>query len=156
MPNQALEQTRDSVLRHGESLGCELLNFFVLQIRGVDMAGRRRIAPKLAARIRGVLLPHRPFRLFLAVTSLFALGLVGVLGSMRLRTLETRPAYAADVEKALAWLRAREPNDGSWTFKSNDLEMEHRARGLFPLSVLPYLGPRETTHAEQPDAMDSR
>ena len=30
MPNQALEQTRDSVLRYGESVGCELLNFFVL------------------------------------------------------------------------------------------------------------------------------
>jgi hypothetical protein len=28
-PNQALEQTRDSVLRYGESVGCELLNFFV-------------------------------------------------------------------------------------------------------------------------------
>ena len=28
--NQALEQTRDSVLRYGESVGCELLNFFVL------------------------------------------------------------------------------------------------------------------------------
>jgi hypothetical protein len=31
MQNQALEQTRDSVLRYGESVGCELLNFFVLQ-----------------------------------------------------------------------------------------------------------------------------
>jgi hypothetical protein len=30
MPNQALEQTRDNVLRYGESFGCELLNFFVL------------------------------------------------------------------------------------------------------------------------------
>jgi hypothetical protein len=29
MQNQALEQTRDSVLRYGESVGCELLNFFV-------------------------------------------------------------------------------------------------------------------------------
>ena len=29
MPNQALEQTRDSVLRYGEVVGCELLNFFV-------------------------------------------------------------------------------------------------------------------------------
>jgi len=28
--NQALEQTRDSVLWYGESVGCELLNFFVL------------------------------------------------------------------------------------------------------------------------------
>jgi len=27
--NQALEQTRDSVLRYGESVGCELLNYFV-------------------------------------------------------------------------------------------------------------------------------
>jgi hypothetical protein len=27
--NQALEQTRDSVLRYGEVVGCELLNFFV-------------------------------------------------------------------------------------------------------------------------------
>jgi hypothetical protein len=27
--NQALEQTRDNVLRHGEVVGCELLNFFV-------------------------------------------------------------------------------------------------------------------------------
>ena len=30
--NQALEQTRDSVLRHGEPVGRELLNFFVLSI----------------------------------------------------------------------------------------------------------------------------
>jgi hypothetical protein len=29
MPNQALEQSRDSVLRYGESVGCELLNFVV-------------------------------------------------------------------------------------------------------------------------------
>jgi len=29
-PNQALEQTRDSVLRYGEVIGSELLNFFVL------------------------------------------------------------------------------------------------------------------------------
>jgi hypothetical protein len=28
--NQALEQTRDSVLRYGAVVGCELLNFFVL------------------------------------------------------------------------------------------------------------------------------
>jgi len=28
--NQALEQTRDSVLRHGEPVGRELLNFVVL------------------------------------------------------------------------------------------------------------------------------
>lgn len=28
-PNQALEQTRDSVLRYGESVGCELLNLIV-------------------------------------------------------------------------------------------------------------------------------
>ena len=31
MPNQALEQTRDNVLRYGEVVGCELLNFFVRQ-----------------------------------------------------------------------------------------------------------------------------
>ena len=30
--NQALEQTRDSVLRYGESIGCELLNFVVLSL----------------------------------------------------------------------------------------------------------------------------
>ena len=29
MPNQALEQTRDSVLRYGERGGCELLNAVV-------------------------------------------------------------------------------------------------------------------------------
>jgi len=27
-----LEQTRDSVLRYGEVVGCELLNFFVLRL----------------------------------------------------------------------------------------------------------------------------
>ena len=31
--NQALEQTRDSVLRYGEVVGCELLNFVVLPMR---------------------------------------------------------------------------------------------------------------------------
>jgi hypothetical protein len=30
MSIQALEQTRDSVLWYGESVGCELLNFFVM------------------------------------------------------------------------------------------------------------------------------
>jgi hypothetical protein len=30
MPNQALEQTRESVLRYGELVGRELLNFSVL------------------------------------------------------------------------------------------------------------------------------
>ena len=30
-PNQTLEQTRDSVLRYGEVIGRELLNFFVRQ-----------------------------------------------------------------------------------------------------------------------------
>jgi len=29
--NQALEQTRDSVLRYGEVVRCELLNFFVMR-----------------------------------------------------------------------------------------------------------------------------
>ena len=33
-PNQALEQTRDSVLRYGESVGRELLNFSVLHVFG--------------------------------------------------------------------------------------------------------------------------
>jgi hypothetical protein len=33
MPNQALEQTRDSVLRYGAVVGCELLNFFVRQYK---------------------------------------------------------------------------------------------------------------------------
>jgi hypothetical protein len=33
MANQALEQTRDSVLRYGESVGCELLNLIVRSIR---------------------------------------------------------------------------------------------------------------------------
>lgn len=31
MPNQALKQTRDNVLRYGEVVGCELLNLFVRQ-----------------------------------------------------------------------------------------------------------------------------
>jgi hypothetical protein len=31
--NQALEQTRDSVLRYGEVVGCELLNFVVRPLR---------------------------------------------------------------------------------------------------------------------------
>jgi len=31
VPNQALEQTRDSVIRYGESVGRELLNFFVMR-----------------------------------------------------------------------------------------------------------------------------
>jgi hypothetical protein len=31
--NQALEQPRDCVLRCGESVGCELLNFFVLPLK---------------------------------------------------------------------------------------------------------------------------
>ena len=37
MPNQALEQTRDSVLRYGEPVGRELLNFVVLSQRTKNM-----------------------------------------------------------------------------------------------------------------------
>ena len=37
--NQALEQTRDSVLRYGESVGCELLNFFVLAQEAQSQVG---------------------------------------------------------------------------------------------------------------------
>ena len=33
MPNQALEQTRDNVLRYGERVGCELLNLVVSWLR---------------------------------------------------------------------------------------------------------------------------
>ena len=32
-PNQALEQTRDSVLRYGEVVGCELLNLVVSRVK---------------------------------------------------------------------------------------------------------------------------
>jgi hypothetical protein len=48
--NQALEQTRDSVLRYGESFGCELLNFFVLP-RGPQIALLR--TPRVS-RIRSI------------------------------------------------------------------------------------------------------
>jgi hypothetical protein len=40
MPNQALEQTRDSVLRYGEVVGCELLNFFVRQQEAQSQSSR--------------------------------------------------------------------------------------------------------------------
>jgi hypothetical protein len=45
MPNQALEQTRDSVLRYGGSFGCELLNFFVRQQEAQSQSteGGRRV-----------------------------------------------------------------------------------------------------------------
>ena len=44
-PNQALEQPRDSVLRYGESIGCELLNFFVIQSQNAEVGYlyRRRL-----------------------------------------------------------------------------------------------------------------
>jgi len=32
-PNQALEQTRDSVLRYGEPIGRELLNLVVIRLK---------------------------------------------------------------------------------------------------------------------------
>lgn len=35
MSIQALEQTRDGVLRYGESVGCELLNFFDYDVVGL-------------------------------------------------------------------------------------------------------------------------
>ena len=41
LPKQALEQTRDSVLRHGEAVGCELLNLFFLRPRMATSCGRR-------------------------------------------------------------------------------------------------------------------
>jgi hypothetical protein len=44
MANQALEQTRDSVLRYGEVVGCELLNFFVRQ-QEAQSQSRGRLAP---------------------------------------------------------------------------------------------------------------
>ena len=48
-PNQALEQTRDSVLRYGEVVGCELLNFFVSPQRIEDSAVERRLAGQSSA-----------------------------------------------------------------------------------------------------------
>lgn len=45
-PNQALEQTRDSVLRYGELVGRELLNFFV---------GRDRQEDTTMARVSGII-----------------------------------------------------------------------------------------------------
>ena len=44
--NQALEQTRDSVLRYGESVGCELLNFVV-----------RRLASRMQITMRNYVCP---------------------------------------------------------------------------------------------------
>jgi hypothetical protein len=48
-PNQALEQTRDSVLRYGEVVGCELLNFFVRpredQSRSQEVPSRVGVSP---------------------------------------------------------------------------------------------------------------
>jgi len=46
MSIQALEQTRDSVLRYGEVVGCELLNFFVRQ---QEAQSKSREAPSLVA-----------------------------------------------------------------------------------------------------------
>jgi hypothetical protein len=37
--NQALEQTRDNVLRYGEVVGCELLNFFVRAYQAIHTDG---------------------------------------------------------------------------------------------------------------------
>jgi hypothetical protein len=56
-PNQALEQTRDSVLRYGESVGCELLNFFVRSWRAEDSPVDRWLVwseeqPAVAVRFR--------------------------------------------------------------------------------------------------------
>ena len=48
--NQALEQTRDSVLRYGESVGCELLNFFVRRRRRGTGDGRCHRVPLLLLR----------------------------------------------------------------------------------------------------------
>ena len=42
--NQALEQTRDSVLRYGEVVGCELLNFFVRQQEAQSREAPCRVA----------------------------------------------------------------------------------------------------------------
>jgi hypothetical protein len=49
MPNQALEQTRDNVLRYGEVVGCELLNFSVRSQRTEDSAVERRLAGQRSA-----------------------------------------------------------------------------------------------------------
>ena len=43
MPNQALEQTRDSVLRYGEPVGRELLNFVVRQQKPRARADKPRV-----------------------------------------------------------------------------------------------------------------
>jgi hypothetical protein len=54
MPNQALEQTRDNVLRYGEVVGCELLNFFV---RLQDARAEKPLAVLTCRQSRGWQLP---------------------------------------------------------------------------------------------------
>jgi hypothetical protein len=41
LANQALEQTRDSVLRYGESVGCEMLVVFAIMFGGRNPSQRQ-------------------------------------------------------------------------------------------------------------------
>lgn len=47
MQNQALEQPRDSVLRYGAVVGCELLNFFVKVLACEDLIIMKLLAARL-------------------------------------------------------------------------------------------------------------
>ena len=71
MPNQALEQTRDSVLRYGEVVGCELLNAVVRQQEAQSRVGLSelvmadlwpvvscRLSQNVAREVSGVLRPR--------------------------------------------------------------------------------------------------
>ena len=115
-----------------------------------------RVVAGLVSIIRRVRLPRTVTRPAFVALAVLAVGCLGVIAAIQLLQQGSRPAREVQIERALAWLRAHEPADGSWSFRSDGEKIEERRRAVFPLSVLPYLGPKEPGHAEPGVGADSR
>jgi hypothetical protein len=118
---------------------------------------RNREVAGLVSFIRRVRLPRAFTRSAFVALAVLAVGCLGVFAAIRILQQGSRPAREVEVEKALAWLRAHEPADGSWRFRSaidgQDIQNPPATAWAGPTC---YLGPKEPRHAEPGVGADSR
>jgi hypothetical protein len=109
------------------------------------MTRQKRIASRVLVHSRCLRQPYAYIRVCFVLASVLAIGALGLLVAAKLHRHVNRPVHEAEVENALAWLRAHQPADGVWEFEGGDNKGEQYGRGLPPLS---FLGPTERMHAE--------
>jgi hypothetical protein len=118
---------------------------------------RNRVVAGLVSVIRRVRLPRAFTRSAFVASAVLAVGCLGVFAAIRLLQQGSRPAHEVKVDKALAWLRAHEPADGSWRFCSAiDGQDIHNPPATVWAGPACYLGSKEPRHAEPGVGADSR